>query len=210
MENALNLPFFDWITDLQTLSNAEFERWRTNADVLEKDGHGDKVLRFADGTFFKLFRRKSLFSKTLLFPPAKRFADNAEALRKLGIACPDIIAVYRLINPPRNAVHYHPLQGTTLRDLLNRDVSLGQIELFAKLATFITELHDKGVYFRSLHLGNIVQTPTGQLGLIDISDLRCLGKPLPNSMRKRNYQHLLRYEQDWALVSPIVRSQFKP
>ena len=95
-----------------------------------------------------------------------------------------------------------------MRQLLNEQPTVEQIELFADLASFITTLHDLGVYFRSLHLGNIVKTPDGALGLIDISDMRCLGKPLSKGMRRRNYQHLLRYEDDWALVHPQIRDHF--
>ena len=191
---------------MQRLSDSQFQQWRADANVLEQDHHGEKVLLLADGTMLKLFRRKSWFSKTVLFPPAQRFADNAAALSKLDIPCPQVINTYKLLNPYRSVVHYHPLAGETLRGLLNAEQSLEQLELFAQLAEFITSLHDKGVYFRSLHLGNIVLTPDGQLGLIDISDLRCLGRPLSRGMRNRNYRHLLRYEQDWALVDKSARA----
>ena len=50
--------------------------------------------------------------------------------------------------------------------------------------------------------------PDGELGLIDISDLRCAGRPLSEGMRNRNYRHLLRYEQDWSLVEESARSLF--
>jgi len=187
---------------MQELSNQQFQSWREGAKVLEQDRYGEKVLILADGTFLKLFRRKSWFSKTLFFPPAKRFADNAEQLEQLGIPCPKVLNLYKMQDPYRSVVHYAPLAGETLRKLLNEDHSIEQIELFAQLATFITELHELGVYFRSLHLGNIVLTPAGELGLIDISDMRCLGRPLSTGMRNRNFRHLLRYEKDWALVAP--------
>tara|TARA_R110000764_G_scaffold61129_2_gene130662 strand:+ start:195 stop:785 length:591 start_codon:yes stop_codon:yes gene_type:complete len=193
---------------MQELSNEQFQRWREDAKVLEQDRYGEKVLILADGTFLKLFRRKSWFSKTLFFPPAKRFAENAEQLARLGIPCPKVINLYKMQDPYRSVVHYEPLAGDTLRKLLNEESSVEQIELFAQLATFITELHDLGVYFRSLHLGNIVLTPDGALGLIDISDMRCLNRPLSTGMRNRNYRHLLRYESDWALVDPGVRTFF--
>lgn len=193
---------------MQLLSREQYDTWRSDAQVLEKDGHGEKVLRLADGTFLKLFRRKSWLSKTAFYPPAKRFADNAEALHKLGIACPRVIQLYRLSSPYRSVVHYEPLAGQTLRQLLGSDTDLDQLELFARLAEFITHLHELGVYFRSLHMGNIVLTPDNQLGLIDISDLRCLGRPLSRRMRDRNYQHLLRYESDWAQVNPNIGTLF--
>ncbi|EZQ18621.1 toluene tolerance protein [Pseudomonas sp. G11-1] len=194
---------------MQPLNREQYDIWRADAQILEKDGHGEKVLRLADGTFLKLFRRKSWLSKTAFYSPAKRFADNAAELQRLGIPCPRVIQLYRMSDPYRSVVHYEPLAGETLRQLLEDDTSLDQLELFARLAEFITHLHDLGVYFRSLHMGNIVLTPDNKLGLIDISDMRCLGRPLPRRMRDRNYQHLLRYESDWALVNPNVGSLFR-
>ncbi|MFT6463581.1 MAG: hypothetical protein ACJARL_000361 [Halopseudomonas sp.] len=195
-------------SDVKKLSHDEFVAWSEAAKVLEKDRYGVKVLHLADGTFLKLFRRKSWLSKTTFFPPAKRFAANAAELHRLGIRCPVVLALYHMTDPYRSIVHYQPLEGITLRQLLNEQPTVEQIELFADLASFITTLHDLGVYFRSLHLGNIVKTPDGALGLIDISDMRCLGKPLSKGMRRRNYQHLLRYEDDWALVHSQIRDHF--
>jgi len=193
---------------MQPLSREQYDLWRQGAQVLEKDGHGEKVLRLADGTFLKLFRRKSLLSKTAIYPPARRFADNAAELERLGIPCPKVIQLYRLSEPYRTVVHYEPLPGQTLRQLLSSDTTLDQLELFARLAEFITHLHELGVYFRSLHMGNIVLTPDDQFGLIDISDMRCLGRPLSRRMRDRNYQHLLRYESDWGMVNPDIGTLF--
>ena len=193
---------------MQPLSREQYDLWRQGAEVLEKDGHGEKVLRLADGTFLKLFRRKSLLSKTAIYPPARRFADNAAELERLGIPCPKVLELYRLSEPYRTVVHYEPLPGQTLRQLLSSDTTLDQLELFARLAEFITHLHELGVYFRSLHMGNIVLTPDNEFGLIDISDMRCLGRPLSRRMRERNYQHLLRYESDWGMVNPDIGTLF--
>jgi tRNA A-37 threonylcarbamoyl transferase component Bud32 len=195
---------------MQRLSKEQYERLRAEAQVLEKDGHGDKVLRLADGTFLKLFRRKSWLSKTTFYPPAKRFAANAQALTKRGIPCPRIIQLYRLGDPPRSIVHYEPLAGTTLRDLVHQNDESELHDLFQELAKFVTQLHEKGVYFRSLHLGNIVLTPENSFGLIDISDMRCLDRPLSQYMRRRNYKHLLRYANDWANVPEDIRKLFSP
>lgn len=137
-----------------------------------------------------------------------RFADNATELKRLGIPCPTILKLYWMKDPYRSIVHYDPLPGVTLRDLINTDPDIDQLELFARLAEFITQLHDLGVYFRSLHMGNIVLTPDNELGLIDISDMRCLGRPLSRWMRNRNYRHLLRYKEDWARVDPDVSTLF--
>lgn len=193
---------------IRKLDPDQFSQWRRDAQLIERDDYGEKVLRLADGSFLKLFRRKKLLSRALIVNPAQRFAANATVLKGLGIPCPVVLAVYRLADPRRTMVHYEPLVGQTLRQLLDQSPRLRQCELFIQLAEFITSLHDKGVYFRSLHMGNIVRTLDGALGLIDISDMRCHGRPLSQGLRRRNYRHLMRYREDWARVSPEARACF--
>ncbi|HZJ92281.1 MAG TPA: toluene tolerance protein, partial [Thiopseudomonas sp.] len=55
---------------------------------------------------------------------------------------------------------------------------------------------DLGVYFRSIHLGNVVLTPECELGLIDISDMKIFRRPLSKWQRKRNFEHMVRDERD--------------
>jgi tRNA A-37 threonylcarbamoyl transferase component Bud32 len=149
-----------------------------------------------DGTILKLFRRKRLLSSALLFPYAQRFAHNIDALKKRGVPCPEVIATYRIASISRDAVRYTPLPGLTIRQVLKQTGE--NAPLRAELGTFIANLHDRGVYFRSLHLGNVILTPESKLGLIDISDMKCQRRALSESKRLRNFQHLLRYKQDRA------------
>lgn len=177
---------------MKKLSKEGYLTLREGAKVIEADGHGDKVLLLADGTYLKLFRLKRLFSTALFSPYSKRFAKNAVKLAKLGIPTVTTIETYRIPSIRRTAVHYSPLTGATLRKLS------GGIDLMLadKLGKFIRELHDKGIYFRSLHLGNIVLTPENRLGLIDISDMKTYKKSLSEELRIRNFKHLLRTTED--------------
>src|SRR5690606_29920353 len=120
------LPFCFRIMPMQLLSREQYDIWRADAQVLEEDSHGEKVLRLADGTFLKLFRRKTWLSKTAFYTPAQRFADNASELQRLGIPSPQVIQLYRLSHPYRSVVHYAPLAGKTLRQLLQKETSLDQ------------------------------------------------------------------------------------
>lgn len=195
---------------MQILTTEQYTFWREKAQVLEQDYYGEKVLLLADGTMLKLFRRKTWLSKTAFFTPAKRFATNAKELQRRDIPCPVVIKLYRMKHPYRSVVHYFPLAGNTLRQLLRGGYQTEQEALFKKLAQFITALHDLGVYFRSLHMGNIVLTPNGDLGLIDISDMRCFRNPLSRRLRNRNYHHLLRYKEEWATVPEHIQTLFQP
>jgi tRNA A-37 threonylcarbamoyl transferase component Bud32 len=192
---------------MKTLDQQQYETWRLDATILEQDRHGEKVLKLSDGTLLKLFRRKRWLSKSLFFPPAERFAKNAAQLKSLGIPCPEVIDTHRLRSPDRTVVHYHPLPGITLRELVNN--STMPSDLMDQLADFVIKLHDLGVYFRSLHLGNILLTPDHQFGLIDISDMRFKGKPLSRALRKRNLKHLMRYTVDWEKIDAATRQRFE-
>ncbi|MBM3392737.1 MAG: toluene tolerance protein [Betaproteobacteria bacterium] len=179
---------------MQNLAHNDYLTLRADAIVLEQDRHGDKVLQLADGSFLKLFRRKRLISTAALYPYALRFADNARALAQRQIPCPQVAEVYRIPSIARDAVRYRPLPGQTLR----QHIRAGTVPdgLHEHLGAFVAGLHKAGIYFRSLHLGNIVLTPDGNFGLIDIADLRASRRPLMAHRRQRNLQHLFRNEQD--------------
>ncbi len=175
---------------------------RGDAEVIEADGHGEKVLRLRDGSYLKLFRRKRLLSSALWYPYARRFADNASTLERLGIPCPRIIGVHRFRDIRRDVVHYHPLPGVTLRQIVRSNSPDGEMSaLRTRLGRFVAQLHGLGVFFRSIHLGNVVLDEAGQLGLIDIADMKIADRPLSHSRRRRNLAHLLRYREDgvWLL-----------
>lgn len=182
---------------MQALPHERYLQMRAGAQILEADSFGDKVLRLTDGNFIKLFRRKRLLSSALIWPYAQRFANNAGALNDLGIPCPKVIGLFHLKAPKRDLVHYQPLPGLTLRQL--RNTPTAPSDLLEKLALFIAGLHEKGVYFRSLHLGNVVLTPEGELGLIDIADLKIQRNALNLVQRARNFRHMQRDagDLDW-------------
>ncbi|MFJ3482833.1 toluene tolerance protein [Pseudomonas sp. NPDC090202] len=183
---------------MRALAYSDYQALRRDAEVLEADVFGDKVLRLTDGNFMKLFRRKRLISSAAFFPYAKRFANNAQMLRKRGIPCPEVLATYRVGDIARDVVHYQPLPGLTLRQLIAEPAQFQDADLLRKFGRFVAELHNQGIYFRSLHLGNVVMTPENELGLIDIADMKTLRRPLRKSLCLRNFQHMRRYKHDHA------------
>lgn len=187
---------------MKKLTKEEYITLREGAEVIEADAYGDKVLLLPDGAYLKLFRRKRLISTALIFPYAQRFAKNATKLARLNIPSVSTIELYKISSVQRTAVHYNPLAGTTLRNLSN-----GIDEIIAEdLGKFIRDLHDKGVYFRSLHLGNVVLTPEKQLGLIDISDMKFLKNPLSLKLRQRNFKHSARYPNDRDMLKKMIKA----
>lgn len=174
---------------MQQLDHDQYLALRKGGKVIEQDGHGDKVIILPDGTFLKLFRRKRLISSAAIWPYAQRFADNAAKLKQLGIPCPKMINVYRIPSIQRDAVHYHPLPGLTLRQLRNGEGNC-PADIREQFWAFVDKVHDLGIYFRSMHLGNVVLTPEGELGLIDISDMKIKHRKLNKRMKKRNQSHM--------------------
>lgn len=174
------------------LPQAALNQLIEGASILEADSYGPKVYLLENGNILKLFRRKRLFSSALLRPYSTRFINNAARLQALGVPTLEVLACYTLPNPGMTAVLYRPLPGKTLRQLSNQDDFSWQQALPA-LVELIRSLHAQGVYFRSLHLGNIVVTPDNKMGLIDVADMRFLRAPLPRRLARRNLQHFARY-----------------
>lgn len=194
------------------MTQEEFLALSEGATRLEGDRHGAKVLALPDGTIIKLFRRKRVLTSDALFPYASRFARNAEKLRSLGIPVPTVIAVARIAGMARDMVQYRPLPGQTLRELVKQGLTAGRLqELKDKFNRFVIKLHDNGVYFRSLHLGNVVLTPDDSLGLIDFSDLRVYPWRLGPYLRARNMRRLqgIRGESDWFDLAVVAAAHDK-
>lgn len=192
---------------LKTMELKDYQTLREGAVVLEADPYGDKVLRLVDGTIFKLFRRKRLVTSAALFPYAQRFVKNAQALTRLGVPVPKVLDLVRIPAISRDAVHYAPLEGETLRSMARTGLAPeSEKELKALFTRFVIGLHDRGVYFRSLHIGNVVCTPDGRLGLIDFSDLRIYPWRLGRYLRAKNMRRMqgISDEQDWLDLNAIL------
>jgi len=174
------------------LSKAALNQMIVGAKVLEADSYGAKVYMLQDGKILKLFRRKRWFSSALLRPYSRRFIDNAAKLEKLGVPTLKVTHFYTLDKPGMTAVLYKPLPGETLRQITHKP-GFSWTQTLPALIELIRSLHLSGIYFRSLHLGNIVVTPDDKLGLIDVADMRFLRAPLSERLKRRNLQHFAGY-----------------
>lgn len=184
---------------MEKISSIQFEHLIEGAEVIEKDGFGLKVLDTHQGEMIKIFRRKRLFSTALLKPYAVRFADNAKQLASLDIPTIKVKKLLWCRDIQRHIVVYKRLDGKLLRDMLSQSTDVAE-NTFEKFGAFMATLHDKGVYFRSAHLKNILVLPNGELGLIDISDMQIKRCSLKMGLRLRNFVHILRYQEDKNLM----------
>lgn len=183
---------------IQTITADAYHKLTKDAEVLEQDATAPKVLRLTDGSFFKLFRRKRWFSSELIYPYVKRFADNALILNKAAIKTPIILNLYRFSVGELlfTAVRYTPLAGETLRQVMKVSDVEQQKQWITKFAELVANLHQQGIYFRSIHLANVLVLDGAELGLIDFADMTKQNKPLSQNKRARNIKHLSRYKED--------------
>lgn len=196
------------------------------AKIIEYDPRGLKVLQLANGNILKLFRLRHQWSIARWYGYAQRFCANAKRLHTLRIPSVDIVRTYLLedetifnalpapisFKPKKRgshqtyAVEYTPLPGNTLKELLIKQALTSAHVV--QLGAFIARLHDAGVHFRSLHLGNIVLTPDADMGLIDVADMRIYPWALWFNTRLRSFRHVTRYaklnaqfgQQYWQLL----------
>lgn len=176
------------------LSNLQFEAMQVDAQILEQDERGVKVLLLASGHILKIFRLRGFFTSSRIYSNARSFCRNAERLEKLGIPTVSIIQLYHFEKSSNTAVLYEPLVGETIRNLLDSNALTD--EACSKLGAFIARLHSLGIHFKSLHFGNMVLTPSGELGLIDIADMRIFPWNLQLNTRVRGFKRMTRYQED--------------
>jgi tRNA A-37 threonylcarbamoyl transferase component Bud32 len=182
---------------IHPLNELEFAQLTEGAEVIESDGHSLKVMRLADGRYLKYFRRKHLISRDLMVAAAVRFARHARRLVRMRIPTLTVEGLHRIRGSSDTIAVYQPLPGQSLRDLLSSNEA--STSLMYRVGGFIAHLHEHGIYFRSLHPGNII-VDAAQLGLIDLLDMRFKGRPLSRWQRRRNWLHFLRTRVDWPFL----------
>lgn len=184
----------DFYFPSQLLTDNDLNKLCAGGSVLEQDERGVKVIQLTNGEILKIFRVKRLLSGANLFSYARRFCRNAKRLKRLNIPTIEIKTLFHFHNSNNTAVLYQPLEGKTLKQMIQSD-SFDLVSAEA-IGDFLAALHQQGIHFHSLHTGNVVQTPDGDLGLIDISDMSIYAWPLFCHTRVRSFKRLCRYQDD--------------
>ena len=173
---------------MKTLTESEYAKLTDGAEVLALDPHGDKVLQLSNGSILKLFRIKRKVTSARLWNYAKRFASNARRLLKLGFNTVEMVDEFNCPHIDRQCVVYKPIAGTTLRDVMRANFEQDRMNRFAH---FIAELHNRGVYFRAMHLNNVIVGDDGGFGLIDISEMWIWPWRVGTWKSLRNFRHIV-------------------
>lgn len=193
---------------VKRIDHSRYLELLAGASVLERDRHGEKVLVLPDGALVKIFRRKRWLSTASVYPYARRFVANARRLAERGILSVQVLDFAYCPAVARHLVTYQPIPGTTLRQAMQSPAAVGW-PLLDDFAQFVARLHHKGIYFRSLHFGNVIVSPDGsELGLIDVADLSFHANPLTVRQRVRNFSHMLRYREDQAALREYGWAKF--
>lgn len=198
------------IRHMKTLHPDEYLRLVEEARVATPDRKPGKVFRCADGYYIKLFRQKRGFSSTIYSPYMQRFCRAARRLAELGIPTVRVVDAFRVKGMRQHAVKYVGLEGRPLRAHLNdpRTTPAERDRLLTGHARFLARLHEKGVYFRAIHLNNVIALPDGSFGLIDLADCHFFDHALSEWQRARNFKPPMRYDVDRIALESFGLSRF--
>jgi tRNA A-37 threonylcarbamoyl transferase component Bud32 len=180
----------------QAISLGEFEALCANAEIL-RGKKRPRVIRHDTNLISKIWYKKKKLSSDWIYPYYLRFYRNSKKLLSHGIVAPKVRAVIKVKKTYIRMVTYEEIHGLTVRDILQHNK--GDLSI-PKLAQFIGRLHDKGIFFTSLHMGNIIKLESGDFGLIDVSNTHFYYFPLGLRTRARNLCNLASYTEDIDLI----------
>ncbi|PPC82279.1 MAG: hypothetical protein CTY38_06940 [Methylotenera sp.] len=207
MSKFIHACLSKWLRPSELLTEAALQAMIAGGNVLEQDGRGYKVIQLGSGDILKIFRVRHKLSGARIYSNARKFARNAKRLEALGVNTVRIKQLYHIEHSSNTAVLYSPIVGSTLKKMLSDH--LFNDDIASALGGYVAKLHQLGVHFRSLHMGNIVMTPEGSYGLIDISDMSIYRWPLFCNTRVRNFKHLTRYPEDIVRLGEAHWASFK-
>ena len=176
---------------MKEITSDAFQKLCKDAAILVDTRHGPKVLETKDQHIIKIFRPRKRISSANFKPRALQFMKNAEALARLGMPSLNVNEARHCPEENLQFVTYAKEAGDEIRTIAERDPTI-----LNELPAFMAMLHQKGIFFRGIHLGNVLKKPDGQFCLIDFVDLKVIGKPLNVWRRARNLKHLLHDHSD--------------
>jgi len=178
------------------LSKSELQSFTENNQLLFGRPERPEMMLTSKQEVIKFFYQRKFISTSLLSPQAERFNANSIKLKRIGITAPE---VSELIFCPDMSVHvavYRYLKGTDLRTMCSQNNYQGM----DKLPSYMASLHEKGIFFRAIHLGNILLLNGNELALVDIVDMTVSSSQLSTPRRARNIAHLFKSRKDKKLL----------
>lgn len=168
-------------------NDAEFNKFVEKADDL-----GHRKTFHKKNEIIKIFNVRGYISSGFFNTYASRIIKNSIRLTEHEI--PSIEITNELAfqyNKRLSGVSYKYIPGKTYRDLGNKITK----EMITDLAKYISIIHKKGIYFRAMHLGNIL-LHNKKLFLIDIAKIHFYPWSLFIFTRARAFRRMIKYQDD--------------
>ncbi len=186
------------------ISETKLKQIAEAGTILADDDSFVRAIRDSDGRIWKQFRKKSFPSTAALLPYAKRFVKSAELLAKRGINSVAVRDIYTVAETGRHVVVYDEMPGRSLRTVLEIEGA----QHLSDFAQFMALLHERGIYFRSMHLDNVLVLDAGGFALIDVTHVEGFRKALNPWRRARNFKPVTSYAEDRAMLDQYGCSRF--
>ena len=168
-------------------NDGEFNKFVENADDL-----GHRKTFHKKNEIIKIFNVRGYISSGFFNTYASRIIKNSIKLKDHEISSIEITNELAFqYNNRLSGVSYKYIPGKTYRDLGNKITK----EMITDLAKYISIIHKKGIYFRAMHLGNIL-LHNKKLFLIDIAKIHFYPWPLFIFTRARAFRRMIKYQDD--------------
>lgn len=174
------------------LTKMELDEIVKDSTVLLGFAERPGILITSKNEIAKFFYKRKRFSTSTIKPQAKRFEKNGIRLKQIEIKAPLVKEIHYCKDISGHLVIYDMINGEDYRELCGK----GDADYLSDLPGFLTHLHQLGVYFRAIHLGNLIKCPSGEIALVDISDLSVRSRGLSVFRRARNLAHLIDTKED--------------
>lgn len=173
------------------LQEQEYLALTQGATLMKRSRTKIRLLLSKQNKIIKHIYKRKLLSSSTLWPHVTRFVDNARHLASKNLLVPEINSVH--FYPPLNChiLIYDYVDGETL----SQHAQENGTSFFPKLIKYITHLHKLGVYFKDIHLDNII-VKGETLTLIDLESIQYQKRPLTTTQRARNLVHLFNKKED--------------
>ena len=168
-------------------NDAEFNKFVEKADDL-----GHRKTFHKKNEIIKIFNVRGYISSGFFNTYASRIIKISIRLKEHEITSIEITNELAFqYNNRLSGVSYKYIPGKTYRDLGNKITK----EMITDLAKYISIIHKKGIYFRAMHLGNIL-LHNKKLFLIDIAKIHFYPWPLFIFTRARAFRRMIKYQDD--------------
>ncbi|MBA3660989.1 MAG: hypothetical protein H0W64_04630 [Gammaproteobacteria bacterium] len=167
-------------------------------------GYFPKVVENNDAIIRVFLRKDKFFSSDRIKPRALKFYENARKLLAYGFNAPVISQFASCQAMQAHLIKYKKIPGEDLRTILAVEPN---VKIIKSIIHFIAMLHEKGVFFRSIHLGNLIWHHN-EIHLIDITDVQFKSRPLHIYERYRNLKHIFDNKEDQAFWQHFTLTRF--